>query len=146
LTRRGSRARSSRSFVRRRDRALAALPGPAIATIAESPSTSSNAGFVIRWALAGVLLFSAVGLVVRAGPAIDRPLRWVSFGSALTVGGWIVSSILFGVYLSLSHSFGNVYGVLLSAFLLIEYLYFAAVVFLGGLVVDRLVQEGSPAS
>jgi membrane protein len=103
-------------------------------------------GFIVRWSVAAVLLFLAVGLVVRAGPSIDRPLRWVSFGSGLTVAGWIVSSILFGFYLSLSHSFANVYGVLLSTFLLVEYLYFAAVVFLGGLVIDRLVEERSSAS
>lgn len=103
-------------------------------------------GFVVRWSIAAVLLFAAVGIVVRAGPSIERPLRWVSFGSGLTVAGWIVSSIVFGIYLSLSHSFSNVYGVLLSTFLLVEYLYFAAVVFLGGLVVDHLVEERSSAS
>ena len=113
--------------------------------LGESP-VATVVSFLLRWSVAAALLFVAVGLVIRAGPSIDRPLRWISFGSALTVGGWIVSSILFGIYLSLSHSFSNVYGVLLSAFLLVEYLYFAAVVFLGGLVIDRLVEERSSAA
>lgn len=102
--------------------------------------------FIVRWSIATVLLFAAVGITVRAGPSIDRPLRWISFGSGLTVFGWIVSSILFGVYLSLSHGTSSVYGALLTVFLLVEYLYFAAVVFLGGLVIDRLVEERSSAS
>jgi len=100
-------------------------------------------GFVVRWTIAAMLLAVAVGIVVRSAPAIKRPLRWVSFGSALTVAGWIISSILYGLYLSVFASFGSVYGVLLSTFLLIEYLYVAAIVFLGGLAVDRLVQRRS---
>ncbi len=65
----------------------------------------------------------------------------MSKGSALTVGGWIVLSIGFGIYLSLFGSPGSVYGFLLSAFVAVEYLYLAAVVFLGGLVVDRLLEK-----
>ena len=97
--------------------------------------------FVIRWSIAAVLLTVAVGVVVRAGPCIDRPLHWVSFGSALTVAGWIVSSALFGLYLTVFASFGSVYGALLATFLLIEYLYLAAIVFLGGLTVDHRLAE-----
>ena len=44
-------------------------------------------GFLLRWAVAAALLTLAVGIVVRTAPADDRPLHWVSFGSALTVGG-----------------------------------------------------------
>jgi membrane protein len=97
--------------------------------------------FIVRWAIAAALMTLAVGVVIRTAPTIDRPLRWVSFGSGLTVAGWIVSSLLFGLYLSVFASFGSVYGALLATFLLVEYLYFAAVVFLGGLVVDHLVRE-----
>ena len=99
--------------------------------------------FVVRWTLAAALLLTAVGIVVRTAPAIEQPLTWVSFGSALIVAGWILSSLLFSLYLNTVADFGNVYGVLLAVFLLIEYLYFAAVVFLGGLVIDRLVQKRS---
>lgn len=98
-------------------------------------------GFVVRWAVAAALLTLAVGIVVHTAPAKQRPLHWVSFGSALTVGGWVVSSLLYGLYLSVFASFGSVYGALLAAFLLVEYLYVAAIVFLGGLVVDHLVRE-----
>jgi YihY family inner membrane protein len=99
------------------------------------------AGFVIRWMIAAALLLVAVGLVVRYGPSIDRPLHWVTLGSALTVGGWIAVSIAFGVYLTAFASFGSVYGVLLSSFIGVEYIYVCAVVFLGGLTIDRLLQK-----
>lgn len=98
-------------------------------------------GFALRWTLAAALLFAVVGLIARAGPDIERPARWISFGSALTVAGWVVTTLLFGLYLTEFASFGSVYGALLATFLLVEYLYVAGIVFLGGLVIDRLVQE-----
>jgi len=97
--------------------------------------------FALRWGLAALLLFAIVGLIARSAPDIERPARWISFGSALTVAGWVVTTVLFGLYLSEFASFGSVYGALLATFLLVEYLYAAAIVFLGGLVVDRLVQK-----
>jgi len=100
-------------------------------------------GFVLRWALAGALLFVIVGLIARAGPDIERPVRWISFGSGLTVAGWVVTTLVFGLYLSQFASFGSVYGALLATFLLVEYLYLAGIVFLGGLVIDRLAQAAS---
>lgn len=103
----------------------------------------SAIGFLVRWAIAGALLLLVVGLIVRTGPGVDRDLRWVGFGSLLTVGGWILTTVLLGIYLAEFANYGDVYGGLLSAFLLFEYLYVASIVFLGGLVVDRLVQEKS---
>ncbi len=97
--------------------------------------------FLVRWALASGLLLVVVGLIARTGPGIDRGLHWVGFGSLLTVAGWTLMTILFGLYIREFANFGNVYGGLLTAFLLFEYLYIAAIVFLGGLAVDRLVQE-----
>jgi uncharacterized BrkB/YihY/UPF0761 family membrane protein len=57
----------------------------------------------------------------------------------------VISSVLYGLYLSIFASFGSVYGVLLAIFLAIEYLYLAAIVFLGGLAVDRHVQRRAGA-
>jgi membrane protein len=97
--------------------------------------------FLVRWALASALLLLVVGLIVRTGPGVERELRWVGFGSLLCVAGWVLTTILFGIYLREFADIGSVYGGLLTAFLSFEYLYVAAIVFLGGLVVDRLVQE-----
>jgi membrane protein len=116
--------------------------GPlAIDAVLGDSTAIAIASFLLRWTIAALLLLAAVALVVRYGPAIERSARWVSRGSALTVGGWILASIAFGVYLTGLASFGSVYGVLLAAFLTVEYLYVAAIVFLGGLVVDRLLEH-----
>lgn len=97
--------------------------------------------FIVRWTLASLILLVVVGVIARTGPGIERPLRWVGFGSLVTVAGWVVMTILLGLYLSEAGGFGDVYGSLLTTFLLFEYLYLASIVFLGGLVLDRLVEQ-----
>ncbi|MFL5869887.1 MAG: YihY/virulence factor BrkB family protein [Solirubrobacterales bacterium] len=100
------------------------------------------ASFVVRWSIAAALLGVAVALVGRVGPAREQPGPWITLGSALTVVGWVLTSIAFGAYLTGLASFGSLYGGLLALFLLVEYLYVAAVVFLGGMVLDRLLERG----
>jgi YihY family inner membrane protein len=129
--------------------AIAALMLAALAVVRLSPLAFdvgdslfvTVAGFLIRWTIAAALLSLAVALVVRHGPAVDRPIHRITKGTALTVAGWIVLSIVLGVYLTTFGGSGSVYGFLLSAFIVIEYLYVAALVFLGGLVVDRLLEK-----
>ena len=91
------------------------------------------------WSVAAVLFFAAVALVIRFAPAIERPPRWLSFGAATIVLAWAVMSLLFGIYLSQFASYGSIFGSLATVFVLIEYLYLVSVVFLGGIVIDSLV-------
>jgi membrane protein len=98
-------------------------------------------GFLVRWLIAAALLLVAERLEVRHGPAVDQPIYRVTQGSALTVAGWIVVSIAFGIYLAAFAGTGSVYGVLLTSVVAVEYLYVCAVVFLGGLVIDRLLEK-----
>ena len=104
--------------------------------------------FLIRWTLAGVILLVVVEIVVRAGVTGGRSLPWISVGPLLTVFGWIALTLAFGFYLRELVDLGDVYWSLLTIFLLAEYLYVAAAIFLAGLVIDELVQSrgrmGSP--
>ena len=105
---------------------------------------SSVAGilsFAIRWSLTAAILLVVVELVVRAGVTGDRSLPWISVGPLLTVIGWIFLTLGFGFYLSELADLGDVYWGLLTIFMLAEYLYLAAIIFIGGLVIDRLVRE-----
>jgi membrane protein len=100
-------------------------------------------GFIVRWTLAAAILLVVVEIVVRAGVTGARSLPWISVGPLLTVLGWILLTLVFGFYLSELVDLGNVYWTLLTVFMLAEYLYAAAIIFLGGLVIDRLVRESS---
>lgn len=100
-------------------------------------------GALVRWALALGLLLAAVGLMVRAGPDVERPVRWVSFGAVVVVVSWVVMTLLFGLYLTEVADYGSVFGNLATVFILIEYLFLSSVVFVGGLLVDWFAQNRS---
>jgi membrane protein len=104
---------------------------------------ASVASFLIRWILAAAILLVVVEIVVRAGVTGGRSLPWISVGPLLTVSGWVALTLAFGLYLNVLADLGDVYWALLTIFMLAEYLYAAAVVFLAGLVIDRLVRERS---
>jgi membrane protein len=106
-----------------------------------STSTLTAVGlFLLRWALALALLLLAVGVLLRFGPECHQPLHWVSFGTLLIAGGWVVMSAGFGFYLRDIASYNSVFGGLATIVVLIAYLYGAALVFLGGAQVDALVR------
>ncbi len=100
---------------------------------------ASVVSVIVCWGAAAVLFFAAVALVIRFAPAIERPPRWLSFGAATIVAAWALMSLLFGIYLSTFANYGSIFGSLATVFVLIEYLYLVSVVFLGGIVIDSLV-------
>jgi membrane protein len=110
-----------------------ALFGPSLAIAAVS--------FAIRWGLAVTALLLAIGLLIRAGPDKERPLFWVSYGAALVVVAWIVSSVAFGLYLTEVAHYESIFGNLATVFIALEYVYLSSLVFLTGLLVDSLTRS-----
>jgi membrane protein len=103
--------------------------------------TVQAAAFVLRWAVAAGLMLLAVGLLVHYAPATPQPLRWVSFGSTLVIGSWILMSIGFGFYLREIATYDSIFGNLASVFVLISYLYLSSVVLVAGVQLDAIVRK-----
>jgi membrane protein len=129
----------------------AAIEALVIVAIAMAPLAGEIApdgalGFLVRvcgWILCALALLAAIGLLVRAAPDVERPLRWVSFGAVLVVVSWIVTTVLFWVYVTELASYESVFGHLATAFIGLEYLFVSATVLIGGLVVDSLIERRS---
>ena len=96
--------------------------------------------FLIRWVLAAAVLAVGVGLLVRFGSATRQPLPWVSLGTGLVLGAWILTSIGFGLYATYIASYGSVFGHLATFFVLLIYLYLIANAFLVGIQLDACVR------
>jgi membrane protein len=99
------------------------------------------AGFVLGWLVALGLLGLAVGLVLRAGPDKSRPAGWVGFGAVLVVVIWVVSSLLFGLYMTNFAAPDTVFGALATGFVALEYLFLSSVALLAGVQVDAAVRD-----
>jgi membrane protein len=97
--------------------------------------------FFARWLVAVALLLLTVGLLVRLAPDKARPWRWVSFGAAVSVGGWIAMSLIFAWYVRDVADYTSLFGNLATVIVVLEYLYLSAIVFLTGVVIDALTRQ-----
>ena len=103
--------------------------------------------FLLRGIVCGALLGAATALTVRLAPDGYQPAGWVSVGTAIVVGAWIVASILFGLYIRYIASYGSIFGNLATIVILFGYIYISAIVFFAGAQVDAIVRrrvEGNP--
>ena len=99
------------------------------------------AAFMVRWLVAVALLLLTVALLVRFAPDKARPWRWVSFGAAVSVGGWVAMSLIFGWYVRNVANYTSLFGNLATLIVVLEYVYLSAIVFLTGLVIDSLTRR-----
>jgi membrane protein len=97
--------------------------------------------FLVRWLLAAAVLGLGVGLVVRFGSATRQPMPWVSIGTGLVLGSWVLTSIAFGLYATYVASYTSLFGHLASVFVLLLYLWLSANAFLVGIQLDACVRE-----
>jgi len=98
--------------------------------------------FAARWAIALALMIVVVGVLVRFAPNCSRPLHWVSFGALVVVFGWAAMSIGFFVYATEIADYGSIFASLATVIVTMTYLYASAIVFLTGVQLDALVQDG----
>jgi membrane protein len=100
-------------------------------------------GALVRYLLAAALLWACVSALVRFAPAEKRPFQWVSFGSTLVVGGWLVSWTLYGLYLTHLAEIGSAFGAFAAVIVLLTFLEISCVVLLAGALIDALVRANA---
>jgi membrane protein len=109
--------------------------------LGEVSGVAAALAFVVRWAVAGLLLLLAVAILLHYAPERRQPAEWVTFGAVLIMAGWILMSLAFGFYLRDVADYNSIFGGLASVVVLIAYLYASALVFLGGVQVDALLRR-----
>ena len=100
--------------------------------------------FLVRWGLAGSLLVLLLMLTRRVAPDLEEPLPVLALGSALIVVGWLLMSILFGLYLSYIASYSSIFGNLATIYIAIQYISLSASIFVVGLVLNKVLAEQKP--
>lgn len=84
-----------------------------------------NAGaLVLRWILLWVFAALGLAIVYRYAPSRQNARwRWVSWGSVIAATLWLVSSVLFSLYVRDFGSYGKTYGALGGVIVLIMWFY-----------------------
>ena len=115
----------------------------ALAAVKGVPAVAGGGGGAkaVGWIAAALLLSSVVPLVVRFAPDTRRPLRWVSFGSLLVIGGWIGGSLIYTWYITSVADYGSLFGSLSVVIVTLTYIYVSSIVFLTGLQLDSLIRR-----
>ena len=96
---------------------------------------------LLRYPLAVALMVATVWMLLRVAPADRQPVRLTSWGTGLVALAWLVTSIVFGLYVTQVADYGSIFGNLATFFVLFEYIYFAACAFLTGAVLEAIRRE-----
>jgi len=104
--------------------------------------TARGAWSIGAWPVAILLLGLAVALLVRFAPVREQPFRWVSFGAVLVVVAWVVSGLLFRLYVTDVASFRSAWGTPVLLLVVMNFVYVNTIVFLVGVQLDELIEDG----
>ncbi len=110
----------------------------------DTEGAASVVSILVRWSVALVLGVLAVGLIVHYAPAKPQPLGWVSRGTVLAAGCWLLGTGGFALYVGKIADYGSVFGSFATLFLLLTYLYLSAAAFLIGVEIDVRARDQAP--
>ena len=99
----------------------------------------------VRWPLAFALVVVAIDLVYHFAPNADTEWVWVSPGSLLATGLWLLTSTAFRLYLDQIGSIGAVYGAIGSVVVLMLWFYLSGFAILVGAELNAEIDRALPS-
>jgi membrane protein len=88
---------------------------------------------LVRWPLLAVAVMVVLAVLYRYGPSRDKPQwTWVSWGAVVATVLWLITSILFSVYVANFGSYNETYGSLGVVVVFLMWLYLSAYIVLIG--------------
>jgi YihY family inner membrane protein len=110
----------------------------------------ATAWSVVRWPLGLLVITAATVLILRRAPNRHQPgWSWLAMGALLAVALWIVVTVCFGLFFSVSSTFGRTYGPLAGIVALLLWTYASSAAVLYGVSVAaqlEAVRAGVPTT
>ncbi len=95
-----------------------------------------------RWVVVALVVSAALAVVYRLAPSRDAPqMRWVSIGAVVATVLWLVASIGFSIYADTFGSYGETYGSVAGAAVLMLWLWITAFIVLLGAEINAESEE-----
>lgn len=96
---------------------------------------------VMRWPLAAVVIVLAIDLVYHFAP--NRPQRWpwVTVGSVTATGLWILSSLVFRLYITQMGTYNVTYGAIGGVIVVLLWLYMSSLAILIGAELNSVITQ-----
>jgi membrane protein len=106
---------------------------------------------IAKWPVLLLLFSVIIALLYWATPNVKRSFRWVSPGSLLAVGIWIIASVVFGLYVANFGNYDRTYGSLAAVVIFLVWLWISNIAILFGVEFNaeleraRAIASGHPA-
>jgi membrane protein len=98
---------------------------------------------VVKWPVIVLVVMTMLGILYYGAPNVRHPgFRWITPGSVLAVGLWIVASIAFAFYVSNFGSYNKTYGSLAGVIAFLVWLWISNVAVLLGVELNAEVERG----
>jgi membrane protein len=124
------------------------LAGPAVVDyFAQSGRVSDAAGLVwkiAQWPIAFALISIGIGLVYYLAPDADQEWVWVTPGSLVATGLWLLGSLLFRLYVVSFSDYQATYGALGGVVVLMLWLYMTGLAIVIGAEMNAEIEHASP--
>ena len=105
----------------------------ALKVIGFSDGSTASLLSLLRWPLLFVAILFALACLYRFGPSRERPQwRWVTWGSAIAAGIWIVGSLLLSWYVANFGSYNATYGSLGAIIGFLIWMWLSTIIVLAG--------------
>ena len=106
---------------------------------------------IAKWPVLIIVVSLMFSLLYTASPNVKQPpFRWITLGGVIAVVLWLVSSLLFAVYVAFSGSYNRTYGSLATVIIFLVWLWISNIAILLGLEFDaetqreRAIRAGMP--
>jgi membrane protein len=104
-----------------------------------------NAILLLRLPLVLLLVSIAVAVLFKLGPNVSVSFRWALIGGAVFAVGWLLATLLFGLYVANFGSYSNTYGALGGVVVLMLWFYLTGLLLLvAAEVTSQLASEREP--
>ena len=99
---------------------------------------------IVQWPVVFVLVATAVAMVYYFAPDAEQDWIWITPGSVLATGLWIVASLVFKFYIANFAQYNETYGTIGGVMVLLLWFYVSGIALLIGAELNAEIEHASP--
>ena len=99
---------------------------------------------IVQWPVLLGFVLLAFALVYYYAPSVDQDFRWISPGSIIAAGLWLLFSLAFSIYVNNFGSYNATYGSIAGLIVLLLYLFYSSYLLLLGAEMNQVIEDAHP--
>jgi membrane protein len=113
-----------------------------VPAVTDRAGASGTALSILRWPALVMLMMGALSVLYRLGPDRHEARgRWVTWGSAIATGLWLVASVAYSIYASSFGNYAKTYGSMAAVVVTLVWLWITSLCILLGAEINRELER-----